>query len=159
MTVSATQEASDAATSAARVLPCGARGLRGRLPGGLVDPHQGSEAGDHREARTRRGRHRLGPGADRALDHAHQPAHGAPARASEGPLLPARAAEARRPPAPLPELPTAERPGGLSGADQGTGPEAIEDRRPEGGSLSESRRPTWLTQTSTFHEEWRNTWQ
>src|SRR5919202_4265874 len=155
MTVSATQETSDAATAASAAVPpssrisipastvagwpaaspgrsiaatlvadrdlgrarasFAARGGRGAvLPGGFVDPHQGSEAGNHLQARPQRVRHGLGAGPDRAPHDADQPAHRAPARTPEGPLLAARAAEARRPPAPLPELPSAERPGGIS---------------------------------------------
>src|ERR671936_935269 len=119
-----------------------ARGGRGAaLPGGFVDPHQGSEAGDHLEARAQRVRHGLGAGSDRAPHDADQPAHRAPARAPEGPLLPARAAEARRPPAPVPELPTAKRPGGLSRADQGAGPQAL-------ARFGENARPS---QTEVWH--------
>src|ERR671934_1667016 len=172
ITVSATQEASDAATAASAAVPpssrisipastvagwpaaspgrsiaatlvagrdlgrarasFAARGGRGAvLPGGFVDPHQGSEAGDHLQARAQRVRYGLGAGSDRAPHDAHQPAHGASARAPEGPLLTARAAQARRPSAPIPELPAAKRPGGLSGTDQGARSKAIEDRRVE----------------------------
>src|ERR671934_822355 len=127
--------------SAARVLPARRRGLRSRRPGGLVDPHEGSQAGHHLQARAQRDRYGLGAGADRAPDDAHQPAHRAPARAPEGSLLPARPLEARRPPAPVLELPAAERLGGLPRADQGAGPQALARfASSEGGCLSESRR-------------------
>src|SRR5919108_1118859 len=111
--------------SAVRVLPARRRGLRSCRPGGLVDPHEGSQAGHHLQARAQRDRHGLGASADRAPDDTHQPAHRTPARAPEGPLLPARPLEARRPPAPVSELPAAERLGGLPRADQGAGPQAI----------------------------------
>src|SRR5918912_173062 len=172
MTVSATQEASDAATAASAAVPPSSRIsipastvagwpaaspgrsiaatlVAGRDLGHTLPPfatrwdrgavYQEVSLSLTKEAKQEIiSKHGLGAGSGRAPDDADQPAHGAPARAPEGPLLPARAAEARRPPAPVPELPAAKRPGGLSGTDQGARSQAI--RRPEGGSLSESRR-------------------
>ena len=85
-----------------------------------------------------RGRHRLAEVQIALLTRADQPAHRASADAHEGSLLAPRAAQARRPPPPVPELPAAEGSRGLPRPDQGARPAAINPgRQPEGGSLSE----------------------
>ena len=53
------------------------------------DAHKRSQDRGHEPLRQARGRHRLPRGPGRASDRAHQRAHGAPARAQEGPPLPA----------------------------------------------------------------------
>src|SRR4029453_7184932 len=110
--------------------------------GGNVDPDQGSEAGDRRQTRQLRDRHRLGRGADRAADGPHQRAHGAPPRAPEGPLLAPRPAQARRPPPAAAAVPAEAEPRGLPRPHPGARPEEVgrtqrPQPKPEGGSLRE----------------------
>ena len=88
-------------------------------------PHQGSQAGADREARPQRDRHRLSRGPDRDAHPSDQRPHRAPADTREGPLLPARAAEARRPAAAVPHLHAEARPRGLSRPHQGARPQAL----------------------------------
>src|SRR3982751_2269566 len=118
-----------------------AEGRRGR------GPDQGSEAGDHHEARPQRCRHRLVAGADRDADPADQRADRASAHPQARPLLAARAAQARRPAPPLLELPAEARPRGLPRPHQGARPAPLAPKYPEGGSSSEptATQPTgWL---------------
>src|SRR5262245_58595411 len=105
------------------LLPWRAERRLGRLEaGGLDGPHQGSQAGADREARSQRDRHRFARGADRDADAADQRADGASAHAPARPLLPPWAAEARREAPPLPQLPAEARSRGLSRPDQGARP-------------------------------------
>src|SRR5207248_493441 len=101
--------------------------------GGVSGPHQGSQAGDHQEARSRRGRYGLAGGADRNADAAHQRADGAPAHAPPRPLLPPRAAEARGPEAALPQLSPEAQSRGLPRPDQGARPAPLAPERSPGG--------------------------
>src|SRR5581483_5523360 len=104
-------------------------------------PHEGSETEGDPDVRQARAGHGLPRGPDRDADRADQRPHRAPADAREGPLLAARAAQARRAAPPLPELPAADRPGGLPRPHQGARPQAVAPTTtPEGGGLSESRR-------------------
>src|SRR2546430_1789657 len=107
-------------------LPRGVLGLRSRLPGGMSDADQGSQAGHLQEARAQRGRHGLAGGADRPPDDPDQRADGSPADASEGSPLAPRSAQARRPAAPDAGLSPAQESRGLPCPDQGAGPEALE---------------------------------
>ena len=93
--------------------------------GGPMTLTKEAEAGDHRQARARRGRHRLAAGADRAADRPDQRPDRAPAHAQARPLLAARTAQARRSPPPAAQLPAAHRPRGLSRPDQGARPTAL----------------------------------
>src|SRR5690349_9998128 len=94
-----------------------------------LDPHQGSETGDRRQARLERPGHRVRRGADRAPHRPHQRAHRAPAHASEGPLLASRPAQARRSPAPALAVPAEAQPRGLPRPHPGARPEEV--GRPE----------------------------
>src|ERR687892_2179602 len=141
VTVSATHAARPAATAASAAVPpsssisspaAAVAGCPAAIPaeiGTLLaygdGSDQGSQAGNSRKARSRRGRHGLLAGADRAALAPNRRAHGALADAQEGSPLPARAAQARRPAPPAPRLSPAQRPGGLSQLDQGTRPATI----------------------------------
>src|SRR5262245_28689456 len=102
----------------------------------LHDSDQGSQAGDCRQARPARGRHRFAGGADRPSDHPDQRAHRASAHAREGSLLAPRPAQARRSPPPAARLPPAHEPRWLPRPDQGARPAEV-GPDPESGSLSE----------------------
>src|SRR5262249_39321239 len=132
----------------------GALGRR-RLPREEThEPHQGREAGDHQGTRPRGDGHRLAGGPDRDADAPHQPAHRAPPHAQARSPLASRAAPARRPQAPVPELPATHGSRGLPRPHQGAGPQALAQVI-GGGSLSE-RPPRALTQTSTLaRRKWR----
>src|SRR6202007_1418504 len=99
---------------------------------------------DHREARAQRGRHGLAAGADRDADAADQRADRASTRPQARPLLAARAAQARRAAAPLPELPATARPRGLPSPHQGARPAPLAPKNTEGGSSSEPTHLAWL---------------
>src|SRR3954466_2999455 len=90
-----------------------------------LDPHQGSETGDRRQARAEPAGHRLRGSADRAPHRPHQRAHRASPHAPEGPLLASRPAKARRPPAPPAAVPAEAQPRGLPRPDPGAGPEEV----------------------------------
>src|SRR5262249_35051222 len=126
----------------------GALGRR-RLPREEThEPHQGREAGDHQGTRPRGDGHRLAGSPDRDADAPDQPAHRAPPHAQARSPLASRAAQAGRPPPPVPELPAAHGSRGLPRPHQGAGPQALAQVI-GGGSLRE--RPTRaLTQTSTL---------
>src|SRR3954453_17261334 len=122
-----------------RAEPREARGRRGH------GPDQGSEAGDHREAREQRGRHRLDAGAGRDADAADQRADRASARPQARPLLAARAAQARGAAPPLSELLAKARSRGLPRPHQGARPAPLAPKNTEGGSSSEPATHTaWL---------------
>src|SRR6266516_2380586 len=137
-TLPATQARLAHCSLATRAEPREATGRRGR------GPDQGSEAGDHREARPRRGRHRLAAGADRDADAADQRADRASAPAQARPLLAAGAAQARRAAPPLPDLLAEEGPRGLPRPHQGARPAPLAPKNPEGGSSSEPTAMDWL---------------
>ena len=75
----------------------------------MHEPHEGSQAGSHRQARQRGCIDTGSPQVQIALLTCGGSAtHRAPAAAPEGSLLAKGVAEARRPPSPLPRLPAAE---------------------------------------------------
>src|SRR4051794_24531023 len=135
----------------ARALPARRRGPGRHRQRRLNGPHQGSEAGDHRQARPHRRGHRLAGGADGDAHDADQPADGASPHPPQGPLLAARAPEARRPAAAVPELSPAGESRGLSRAHQGARPAPLAPTPTRGGDLGEPRSTTGtgLTPTST----------
>src|SRR5581483_1663432 len=106
-----------------------------------------------REVREARDRHRLAGGSGRDADAAHQRVDGALAHAQARSLLAPRSAQARRAPAPVPELPAAEGRRGLPRPHQGARPAPVAPIK-EGGSLSELLAPG-LTQTSTLQNCWK----
>src|SRR5450432_1211350 len=92
------------------------------LPGGGNGPHQGSQAGGNKEVRKVGDGHGLARGPDLDADGTDQRPDRAPADAREGSLLASRPAQARRPAAPVPELPAEEGSRGLSRPHQGARP-------------------------------------
>src|SRR5215208_157649 len=114
------------------------------VEGGTRDSHQGSQAGDRRQARTCRGRHRLSGSPDRAADGSRQRVDRASPHAPERPLLAPRPAQAGRPPPAAPAVPAEAQRRGLPGPHPGARPEEVgrtnqHQPKPEGGSLSEPR--------------------
>src|SRR3954454_5108325 len=83
------------------------------------------QAGARRAVRQGPGGHRFRGGPDRHAHRADQRAHRPPARPLEGPPLASRPAHARRPPAPVPQLPAEEGPRGLPVADPRAGPPPV----------------------------------
>ena len=92
------------------------------------------------QVRRRPRRHRQGRGPGRAADRADQRAHRAPAHPPQGSPLAPRAADARRPPPPVPQLPAAHRPRALPRAGPRARPAPVIDEPGTAGRPS-SRSP------------------